>query len=124
MKTNRQQLQSLLNDRVCDIRFVRKSPTPGKPLTRRMLCTSSRNILTSHNGLMVLNYRAPQQQLKFKPSDKNLVNTWDILLQSPRNVNCENVTLVQSWTEQEWWNFFNENVHKMSSKDKEIFMKS
>ena len=79
------ELNSLLANNVLDIRFVRRVPVRGKPLTRRMLCTKSNEILNSNNGLISLGYRAPVQAPKYSPDSEGLVIVWDILMQDFRN---------------------------------------
>ncbi len=119
------ELNNLLANNVLDIRFVRRLPVRGKPPTRRMLCTKSSNILTSNNGLFKLGYRPPVQAPNYNPEAEGLVTVWDIFMQDFRNVPAETVSVLKTIPgNDEFWNYFNENLFNMSPQQKISFMMS
>jgi hypothetical protein len=118
-------LNSLLATNVLDIRFVRRVPVKGKPMTRRMICTKSTNILTSNNGLISLGYRAPVFAPKYNPESEGLVVGWDILMQDFRNINAETVTVLNTIPgDDKFWTYFNNELRLMSTQQKINFMMS
>lgn len=118
-------LNSLLSTNVLDIRFVRRIPVKGKPMTRRMICTKSNSILTSNNGLISLGYRAPVFAPKYNPESEGLVIGWDILMQDFRNINAETVTVLNTITgDDKFWTYFNNELRLMSTQQKINFMMS
>jgi hypothetical protein len=119
------ELNSLLSTNVLDIRFVRRIPVKGKPMTRRMICTKSNSILTSNNGLISLGYRAPVFAPKYNPESEGLVIGWDILMQDFRNINAETVTVLNTITgDDKFWTYFNNELRLMSTQQKINFMMS
>ena len=123
MKVSRSHLQSLLSTHIADIRFVRRRATNGRPGTRRMLCTNSSTLLNSVNGRTTLNYRAPKHGLDYNPVQKDLVLTWDIIMQEYRMVNMVSCELIRSWpAEDEFWSIFNEEFYHMDAGAKLLFM--
>ena len=118
-------LNSLLATNVLDIRFVRRIPVRGKPMTRRMICTKSNSILTSNNGLISLGYRAPVFAPKYNPENEGLVVGWDILMQDFRNINAETVTILNTIPgDDKFWTYFNNDLRLMSAQQKLNFMMS
>ena len=119
------ELNSLLSTNVLDIRFVRRIPVKGKPMTRRMICTKSNSILTSNNGLISLGYRAPVFAPKYNPESEGLVIGLDILMQDFRNINAETVTVLNTITgDDKFWTYFNNELRLMSTQQKINFMMS
>jgi hypothetical protein len=116
--------QALLNN-VVEVRFVRRRQIPGLGAVRRMLCTNNSTILTSPNGRIVLNYRTPANALNYNPAQKNLIITWDILMQDFRTISLDDCEIVRQFQpNDEFWNFFNETIFPMSMQQKFAFMQS
>ena len=59
MITSLANLKAILLDKVCEVKFVRRNPKPGRPATRRMLCTNNVQLLNSVEGRTTLNYLLP-----------------------------------------------------------------
>ena len=119
------ELTSKLLTNVLDIRFVRRRPIKGKPLTRRILCTKSGELLNSLNGRMSLNYRPPANAPDYNPQQKGLVTVWDIFMQDYRNISPEGATILQEIpADESFWKYFNEKLRPMSAADKMSFMQS
>ena len=123
-------LLSLLNNNVVELVFVRRHPKAGFPRTRRMFCTNSKALLLSISGKIALHHKAPTGAgLKYIPSMKNLVVTWDIMMQDYRQIPLEGVHVKQLHpvgNEQEiekFWEFFRDVLSKMSAEEKISFMK-
>ena len=55
MITSLASLKSILLDKVCEVKFARRNLKPGRPLTRRMLCTNNVQLLNSFEGRTILN---------------------------------------------------------------------
>lgn len=114
--------QSLLNN-VVEVQFVRRRQIPGLGPVRRMLCTNNNALLTSPNGRIVLNYRVPVQGLRFNPAEKNLIITWDIMMQDFRIISLDDCEIVRVFPpNDEFWNFFNEEIFPMSTQQKVAYM--
>jgi len=125
MKVLRLQLNSILQDNVCDIRFVRRRPKLGQLPTRRMLCTKSYSLLNSTNGRISLNYVPPTHPLQFNEAKENLLVVWDILMQEFRNVNMDDCYLVEQIpANDDFWKYYNERLYIMTAEDKIAFMNS
>jgi len=84
----------MLLAKVCEVKFARRNPKPGRPASRRMLCTNNVQLLNSVEGRTVLNYRPPRQAPDYNPNQENLIITWDILMQDFRTINCDTVDLI------------------------------
>lgn len=118
-------LKSLLLTNVAEIRYVRRIPVPEKGTTRRMWCTNSASLLNSFNGKTILNYHTPKLMPSFNPNDKNIIITWDILMQDFRCISMESCDLLQSMPANDsFWKYFNENIFPMSTQQKISFMQS
>lgn len=118
-------LESLLLNNVLDLRFARRIPVPGKPATRRMLCTKSFELLNSTNGKIVLNYKAPKHGKQFNERAKNACIVWDILMQDYRVVSADQVTIIrQIPANDEFWTFFNNQIYTLTTEQKVQFMES
>lgn len=125
MKVTLGTLKNLLENNVCEIKFTRRRPVAGEPLTRRMLCTNSVVILQSLNGKLLLNYRQPKRVPKFNPNTRNIVVTWDIFMQDFRCINMDSCDLIQTIPgDDNFWNYFNEKLRLMTAEEKEKFMSS
>ena len=125
MKVSLPTLKNLLLNNVTEIKFFRRRPKPGSPLTRRMLCTNSFSLLNSVEGRLALNYTQAIQAPKFDPATKDLVITWDIFMQNYRCINMSACNLIQVIpANKQFWNFFNEKLAKLSSDQKINFMNS
>jgi hypothetical protein len=115
---------SLLNS-VVEVKFTRRRQLPGLPPIRRMLCTNNMNVLGSTNGRIVLNYRTPTNRVKYDPSAKNLVITWDILMQDFRTISLDACEIAKTYApDDEFWTVFNETYFPMSQQQKIAFMMS
>lgn len=97
----------------------------GKNRYRRMLCTNCNDFLNSFNGRMVINYRPPRQAPVFDPRSKNLIITWDILMQDWRCINMDECYLNYEYpviTEDQkskfWDEMFNKTFYLMSTEEK------
>ena len=116
-------LKSMLLDKVCEVKFARRNPKPGRPASRRMLCTNNVQLLNSVEGRTVLNYRPPRQAPDYNPNQENLIITWDILMQDFRTINCDTVDLISTLEADEtFWIYLNEKIAPMSSGEKMAFM--
>jgi hypothetical protein len=117
-------LEQILNGHAVELRFDRRRPLPGNPI-RRMLATNDTNLLNSMPGRIALNFHGAPGRLKFSPEQKGLVMTWDILMQDFRLVPAENVQVVRAiktTPPEEFWDFFNRVLSKMSEGQKVSFM--
>lgn len=125
MLVTRPTLESLLLRNVLDLRFVRRSPAPGRPPTRRMLCTKSYDLLGSTNGRIVLNYRPPKSGKQIIESKENACVVWDILMQDYRIVSADEVNVIREIpANDEFWKYFNKNILPMSAEQKLTYMDS
>ena len=124
MKIGAPTLSTLLKENVLEIKFTRRSPKPGDPPTRRMLCTNSQQLLLSENGLSVLNYR-PTGRSPVNRTLNNVVITWDILKQDYRCVSADDCELVtQLPADEQFWEYFNNNILPMTPAQKIAFINS
>jgi len=125
MLVTRPTLENLLLRNVLDLRFVRRSSAPGRPPTRRMLCTKSYDLLGSTNGRIVLNYRPPKSGKQIIESKENACVVWDILMQDYRIVSADEVNVIREIpANDEFWNYFNKNILPMSAEQKLTYMDS
>ena len=123
MKVNLTALKALLEENVVELKFKRRRPKPGFPMTRRMLCTNNRAILESREGREALHFEATRQPPKFNPSTKNLVIAWDILVQDYRCINVENCEVISTIPgDDTFWEYFNDKLYKMTPQQKAAFM--
>jgi len=123
MITSLASLKATLLDKVCEVKFARRSLKPGRPATRRMLCTNNVQLLNSVEGRVVLNYAPPRQGLKYNPNQENLIITWDILMQDYRTINCDTVDLISTLeADQTFWAYLNEKIVPMTAGQKLDFM--
>lgn len=125
MKVGLGHLKGLLLDNVAEIRFQRRRPGSRDYTYRRMLCTNSADLLTSQNGRITLNYRPATKMPKYNPDAKNLLVTWDIIMQDYRNVNMDNCELLQTIpANDEFWEWFNLNIYPLTTMQKESYLHS
>ena len=124
MKASLATLKKLLLNNVAEIKFLRKRPRPGLPPTRRMLCTNSLPLLNSPEGRIALNYRRAINRVKYDPDSKNILITWDILMQDYRCINMAACDLISVIPVQQFWKFFNEKLALMPAGEKTRFMNS
>ena len=116
-------LKSMLLSNVCEVKFARRNPKPGRPASRRMLCTNNVQLLNSVEVRTVLNYRPPRQAPEYNPNQENLIITWDILMQDFRTINCDTVDLITTLEADEtFWVYINEKIAPMSAGEKMAFM--
>jgi hypothetical protein len=116
-------LKSMLLNKVCEVKFARRNLKPGRPASRRMLCTNNVQLLNSVEGRTVLNYRPPRQAPEYNPNQENLIITWDILMQDFRTINCDTVDLITTLEPDEtFWVYITEKIAPMSSGEKMAFM--
>jgi len=123
MNVNLGTLKNLLLQNVCEIKFSRRRPVPGKPLTRRMLCTNSFQLLNSTNGRLALNYRPAVNRPAYNPTAYNIIITWDLFMQDYRCISmdqCELITLIPA--NELFWKYFREKLQYMSPQEKLSFM--
>jgi hypothetical protein len=117
-------LTQILNSNAAELRFIRRRPLPGDTF-RRMLATNDTNLLNSTPGRLALNFHGAPGHLKFSPEQKGLVMTWDIFLQDFRLVPAESVevvSVIKTTPPEEFWNYFNKVLAKMSTAQKVQFM--
>jgi len=124
MKVSLATLKNLLLNNVVEIKFSRRRPKPGYPPSRRMLCTNSLPLLYSPEGRIALNYRRAINVPKFNPNAKDLLITWDVLMQDYRCVNMAACNMLNLIPVAQFWNFFNNKLSLMSAGDKVRFMNS
>ena len=116
-------LARLLQNNVAEIKFVRRNPKPGKPASRRMLCTNSGDLLTSTKGRMALNFKPTYNPPEYNPAQKNLIITWDIFMQGYRTINMDSCELISSIpANDQFWNYFTEELTNMTAQEKIAFM--
>lgn len=125
MKVSLVTLTNLLQQNVLEIKFLRRRQVPGKPPTRRMLCTSNDALLKSEPGRKLLNYRDPVKKVQYNPSGKNITIVWDILVQDFRAISvdeCEVLAMIES--QEEFWKYYNDVLFPMTPEQKTAFMLS
>lgn len=125
MLINLSSLKSVLQNNVCEIKFVRRIPKPGRSPFRRMLCTTSPAVLNTVNGRITLNYRPSSKPLKYDPNQKNLAIVWDIFMQDYRCVNANSCDLITSIPAGDaFWTYFRKNLMKLTTAQKISYMDS
>ena len=123
MRVSLNQLKSLLQGNVVEVKFARRIPKPGKPANRRMFCTNSYTLLNSSEGRITLNYTPPKKAPKYNPDTKNLIITWDVFMQGYRTISVESCELISLIPANElFWEYFRENLTTMSPPQKIGFM--
>ena len=123
MRVNLGQLWNILQNNVVEVKFARRVDKPGSPATRRMLCTNSYSLLNSNDGRITLNFRPPTHYPKYNPKTKNLIVTWDIFMQNFRTINIDSCELLVTVpANDQFWEYFRENLAEMNQADKINFM--
>ena len=123
MKIGLGQLWSLLQDNVVEVKFTRRTPKPGDAPHRRMLCTNSQILLNSNDGKLTLHFTPPKHYPQYNPQTKNLIITWDIMMQSFRTINVDECDLISVIPGNEiFWDYFRDNLSAMRQTDKINFM--
>lgn len=118
-------LRALLQNNVCEVRFLRKRPKAGTSPYRRMVCTNANPLLLSPDGRLTLNYRPPQGAPRFNQSEKNVVVAWDVLMQDFRAISCESCDLIATIpASEQFWEYFRQQLLPMTSGQKTAFMNS
>ncbi len=123
MKVNLATLASVLNENVVEVKFNRRTPKPGSPPTRRMLCTNSYDLLNSGSGRVTLNFKPPTNYPKYNARTKNLIVTWDIIMQGFRTINadsCDMLSVIPIGDP--FWSYFNDTLAPMTRGEKMRFM--
>jgi hypothetical protein len=90
-----------------------------------MLATNDTILLNSSAGRTALNFRPATGSLPFNPAHKNLVLTWDILMQNYRLVPADNidvVSVIPTTPPEQFWQYFSESLVRMTPGEKERFM--
>lgn len=129
MFISRENLKALARSHVCEIKFRRRNPVARKPLFRRMLCTTSPKLLNSLDGRLTLNFRPttspPYRNPAYNPDRYNLIIVWDILMQDYRAVNMSYCNLIARIpATDDFWNYFKQNLMKLTSSQKMAWMNS
>ena len=123
MRVNLGTLANVLQENVVEVKFARRRPKAGSPPTRRMLCTNAYALLNSPEGRVALNFKPPTNYPKFNAASKNLVVTWDVLMQSFRTISVESCELVSVIPDgEQFWEYFNEKLAPLSQSEKINFM--
>jgi len=118
-------LKALLQNNVCEIKFLRKKPKLGFSPYRRMVCTNANKLLFSPDGRITLNYSPPAGPPRFNQMQKNTVVAWDVLMQDYRAIGCESCDLIATIpASEEFWNYFRETLLPMTAGQKTQFMNS
>ncbi len=90
-----------------------------------MLCTNASSLLLSIDGRMTLNFTPAKGPPKFNHADKSVIVAWDVLMQDFRTINCNNVDLIRSVpSNEEFWDYFREELLPMTAAQKTMFMDS
>ena len=123
MRVSLGNLASVLQENVAEVKFTRRRAKAGSPATRRMLCTNSFGLLNSAEGRVALNFKPPTNYPKYNPQAKNLVVTWDIIMQGFRTISVETCDLVSVIpANDEFWTYFNDKLAPLSQAEKTNFM--
>jgi hypothetical protein len=118
-------LAAVLKSNVCEIKFLRRRPKLGKSPFRRMVCTNANQLLLDIDGRLTLNYAPPKKLPKFNLNEKNVVIAWDVLMQDFRAISCDNCELIKTVpANEEFWEYFKNELSVMSAGQKMMFMDS
>lgn len=85
----RKQLQQLTDNNVVMLRFIRKTDNKN----RVMVCTTSKLLLESQEGLMKLHYRKTNNLPPYNPLPDNVI-VWDINEQDYRQIPAPRVAVL------------------------------
>lgn len=118
-------LETKLRANVCILYILRRHEAYGKNRFRRMLCTNSYDLLNSLNGKIALRFMPASRAPTFNPREKNLIITWDILMQDWRCINMDECYLnyeypvvTQDQKDKFWSEMFNKTFYLMSTEEK------
>jgi len=118
-------LNAVLRNNVCEIRFLRRRPKPGRPPFRRMVATNSNTLLLGVDGRLTLNYSPPKGPPKYNFAQKNVIVAWDVLMQDFRTINCQSCNLIKTVpANEEFWDYFRKELLPMSPAQKMMYMDS
>lgn len=123
-KINRSELYSLLLRNAVEIAFVRRAPkrAPGRPITRKMICSNCMELLNSENGIRSLNFHLPRGPKKVNEAMQNIVVAWDIFMQDYRNISMDHCFLINTIPEDKFWEYYNKTLYPMSADQKLTYM--
>ncbi len=124
MRVSLASLKTIQQNNVVEIKFSRKRQKIGSPGTRRMLCTGSLKLLNSPEGRISLNFKPAYNRPHFNPDAKNILITWDIIMQDYRCINMNACEMLGVVPIQDFWNFFNTKLALLSTQAKIVFMNS
>lgn len=125
MKINKEVLDIKLRDGACKVKFLRKRPVNGKPITRTMWCTKDWEMLNSMRGKVTLNYRPPRGEKHVHESSHNVLIVWDIIMQDYRTINMGECELIREvGGNDEFWKFFEKELAILTSEDKQVLINS
>jgi hypothetical protein len=125
MKLSLGGLSSLLKSNAAELRFRRRRPGPGP--FRRMLATNDLKLLQSIPGKLALNYRRPTGHPPYNPTQYNLLCVWDIFMQDFRMVPVDAVDVISvlpTTPPEQFWQYFNDKLSRMSATEKMSFMQN
>jgi len=118
-------LRTLLQNNVCEVKFLRKRPRPGRPPYRRMVCTNANQLLLSPNGRLTLNYSPPKGAPRYDQGQSNTVIVWDVLMQDYRVVSCQSCDLIATVpANEQFWDYFRKELLPMTTPQKMAYMDS
>ena len=126
MRLGRTALNILLATNAAELRFRRRIIKSGFGDYRRMLCTNDQRLLQSAPAKRIFHYETPNNTLKYDPSSKNLIVTFDLFMQNFRMINCNDVEVIAviktSPDPAPFWKYFYERLVDMSAGQKARFM--
>lgn len=118
-------LKALLQNNICEIKFLRRRPRPGAGPFRRMVCTNAPALLFSTDGRITLNYSPARGGPRFDQMQKNVVVAWDVLMQDYRAISCDSCDLIATIpANEQFWDYFRKELLPMTSGQKTAFMNS
>jgi len=120
-------LKTVLSDSVVEVKFIRRLPKQGHPMSRRMLCTNAGKLLNSIEGQVALRYRPPHSTLPYSADAKGLITVWDIMWASYRNIPsmaCDVVSVMPVRTDEDlekFWEYFRQFLSKLDPNARAAF---
>ena len=76
-------------------------------------------MLNSENGRLTLNFRPTSNFQDYNPAVKNLIIVWDIFMQNYRQINCDNVDLIETIpANDEFWEYYVDKIENMTQQEK------
>jgi len=121
-------VQGLFASHVVELVAIRRNYKPGKGPIRAFFCTNSKALLNSIVGKTALHFRAPTHPPPYDARAKNLLTTWDILMQDWRNINLNNYAIreILPLKNKEdismFWGYFSYILKPMTAQEKITFM--